>query len=59
MVEIVDEFVAVNRDHANTKTNKYKKLHYVEAMRIVKKYYGSVPFKWRILFIFRYLFSSL
>jgi glycosyltransferase involved in cell wall biosynthesis len=55
----VDEFVAVNRDHANTKTNKYKKLHYVEAMRIVKKYYGSVPFKWRILFIFRYLFSSL
>jgi glycosyltransferase involved in cell wall biosynthesis len=55
----VDEFVAVNRDHANTKTNKYKKLHYVEAMRIVKKYYGSVPFKWRVLFIFRYLFSSL
>lgn len=42
----VDEFVALNRDHADTKTNTQRVLHYREAMAIVRKYHGSVPLKW-------------
>jgi GT2 family glycosyltransferase len=42
----VDEFVAANRDHAETKTNTRRSLHYREATHIVKKYHGSVPLKW-------------
>lgn len=44
----VDEFVAVNRDHCETKTNSKRKLHYKESISIVKKYYGKVPIKWWI-----------
>ena len=42
----VDEFVAVNREHENTKTNTKRRQHYQEAMKVVRKYYGSVPLKW-------------
>ena len=42
----VDDFVALNRDHADTKTNTRRVLHYREAMDIVRKYHGSVPLKW-------------
>ncbi|WPO44306.1 glycosyltransferase family 2 protein [Tardiphaga sp. 42S5] len=42
----VDEFVAVNRDHLETKTNTQRVLHYREAMAIVRKYHGRVPLKW-------------
>ena len=42
----LDEFVAVNRDHDATKTNTKRRLHYQEAMRIIKQHYGSVPLKW-------------
>jgi glycosyltransferase involved in cell wall biosynthesis len=42
----VDEFVALNRDHADTKTNTRRRLHYQEAIAIVRKYHGSVPMKW-------------
>ncbi len=40
------KFVAVNRDHAKTKTNLHRRLHYQEAMKVVRKYYGRVPIKW-------------
>ncbi len=43
---MIDEFVAVNRDHNTTKTNTKRFLHYKEAMDIVKKYYGKLPLKW-------------
>lgn len=43
---MVDEFVAVNREHNATKTNTKRSLHYKEAMSIVKKYHGSIPLKW-------------
>jgi GT2 family glycosyltransferase len=42
----VDDLVALNRDHADTKTNTRRVLHYREAMDIVRKYHGSVPLKW-------------
>jgi GT2 family glycosyltransferase len=45
-LEFVDEFVALNRDHADTKTNTQRLLHYREAMAIVRKYHGRVPLKW-------------
>jgi glycosyltransferase involved in cell wall biosynthesis len=45
-LEFIDEFVALNRDHADTKTNTQRQLHYREAMGIVRKYHGRVPMKW-------------
>ena len=41
-----DEFVAVNREHADTKTSTQRRLHYREAMGVVRKHYGRVPLKW-------------
>ncbi|EIM73470.1 glycosyltransferase [Nitratireductor aquibiodomus RA22] len=42
----VDHPVAINRDHASTKTNENRKLHYSEAISTVRTHYGSVPLKW-------------
>jgi glycosyltransferase involved in cell wall biosynthesis len=38
--------VAINRDHAETKTNINRCLHYTEAISTVRKYHGCVPLKW-------------
>jgi GT2 family glycosyltransferase len=45
-LEFVDEFVALNRDHIDTKTNTQRQLHYREAMQIVRRHHGRVPLKW-------------
>jgi GT2 family glycosyltransferase len=45
-LQFVDEFVAVNREHVQTKTSKYRRRHYQEAMDIVRQYHGHVPLKW-------------
>ncbi len=42
----VDEFVAVNRDHPDTKTGTRRRAHYREAIAVVRKHYGRVPLKW-------------
>ena len=42
----VDEYIAVNRDHCDTKTNNNRRLHYREARQVVKKHYGQLPLKW-------------
>ena len=42
----VDEFIATNREHADTKTRNNRRRHYREAMEIVRRNYGSVPLKW-------------
>ena len=42
----VDEFVALNRDHGDTKTNSNRRLHYQEAMQVVRKHHGRLPWKW-------------
>lgn len=44
----LDETVAVNRVHRDTKTKTHRALHYREAIRLVKQHYGSVPLKWWI-----------
>ena len=43
-----DEFVAINRDHEETKTNAKRNQYYKESMALVKKYYGRVPVRWFI-----------
>lgn len=42
----VDEFVAVNREHRDTKTSRKRAAHYREAMSVVRRHYGRVPLKW-------------
>lgn len=42
----VDDYVAVNREHASTKTQTRRRAHYREAMAVVKRHYGRIPFKW-------------
>jgi glycosyltransferase involved in cell wall biosynthesis len=45
-LKFLDTEIAVNRVHADTKTNTNRSRHYREAMAVVKKHYGSVPLKW-------------
>jgi len=42
----VDAHLAVNRRHADTKTSTQRRLHYREAMAVVRKHHGRVPLKW-------------
>lgn len=44
----IDDFVAVNRDHDDTKTKTQRRLHYREAIDLVRRHNGSVPIKWWI-----------
>ncbi len=38
--------VAVNREHAGTKTRRFRARHYREAIEVVRRHNGSVPPKW-------------
>lgn len=40
------DYVAVNREHEDTKTKTQRRRHYTEAMRVVLKHHGRVPLKW-------------
>lgn len=42
----IDDFVAVNRVHEATKTGNNRRLHYREAIDLVRRHHGSVPLKW-------------
>lgn len=42
----VDDFIAVNRVHARTKTATQREAHYREAIDVVRRHYGRVPLKW-------------
>jgi glycosyltransferase involved in cell wall biosynthesis len=44
----VRKYVAVNRDHASTKTNTARRLHYDEATSVVARHYGYAPLKWTL-----------
>lgn len=46
--KFINKYVAVNRDHPKSKTNTQRAKHYYEAIKVVKKNYGSVPIKWVI-----------
>lgn len=42
----VDAMIAVNREHASTKTGTQRRQHYREAIDVVRRHYGRVPLKW-------------
>jgi glycosyltransferase involved in cell wall biosynthesis len=58
-LEFLDEFVAVNREHKDTKTKTQRRLHYQEAMAVVRKHYGSVPLKWWLAQPYAVWFKSI
>lgn len=45
-LQFVDDYISVNREHQDTKTKTQRRLHYKEAMMVVRKHYGRVPLKW-------------
>lgn len=55
----VDDFMAVNREHRDTKTKTQRRQHYREAMLVVRKYYGSVPLKWWLAQPYAVWFKSI
>lgn len=58
-LHFVDAFVAVNREHESTKTKTQRRLHYKEAIAVVRKHYGRVPVKWWIAQPYAVWFKSL
>lgn len=58
-LQFIDTFVAVNRVHADTKTKTQRRLHYSEAMAIVRKHHGKVPLKWWLVQPYAVWFKSL
>ena len=45
-VDATGQPVQLKSDHAATKTSTQRRLHYREAMGVVRKHYGRVPLKW-------------
>lgn len=58
-LEFVDDYVAVNRVHEDTKTKTRRRLHYKEAMGVVRKYYGRLPLKWWLAQPYSVWFKSI
>ncbi len=58
-LEHIDAFVAVNREHEETKTKTLRRRHYSEAMAVVRKYHGSVPWKWWLFQPYAVWFKSI
>ena len=58
-LHFLDAFVAVNREHENTKTKTQRRRHYREAMKVVLKHYGRVPLKWWLAQPYAVWFKSL
>ena len=42
----VDDHLAVNRRHGGSKTTRQRRLHYREAIAVVRRHHGRVPLKW-------------
>ena len=57
--DFIDSYVAVNRDHLDTKTNSKRALHYKESMKIVKSFYGRIPIKWYLFQPYSIWFKTL
>jgi glycosyltransferase involved in cell wall biosynthesis len=58
-LRFINQFVAVNREHDNTKTKTQRRLHYQEAMYVVNKHFGRVPLKWWIAQPYAVWYKSL
>lgn len=55
---MINEFVAANRIHANTKTRTLRKNHHQEAIEVVRRHYGSIPMKWWLSWPYSVWFKS-
>jgi len=55
----VDDDVAVNREHADTKTKTQRRRHYREAMSVVRRHHGRLPLKWWLAQPYAVWFKSL
>lgn len=55
----LNEYVAVNLDHRDTKTNTLRRQHYQEAMAVVRRHFGRVPLKWWLAQPYAVWFRSL
>ena len=58
-LKFIDEYVAVNREHDDTKTKTQRRLHYKEAMKVVQQHYGRVPLKWWLAQPYSVWFKSI
>lgn len=58
-IEFIDEYVAVNREHRDTKTRSLRRRHYSEAMAVVRRHHGSLPIKWWLAQPYAVWFKSL
>jgi GT2 family glycosyltransferase len=58
-LRFVDDFVALNREHEDTKTKTLRRRHYQEAMKVVRKHNGRVPLKWWIAQPYAVWFKSI
>ncbi len=58
-LQYIDDYVAVNREHQDTKTRTKRRLHYKEAMMVVRRHYGRVPLKWWVAQPYAVWFKSL
>jgi glycosyltransferase involved in cell wall biosynthesis len=58
-LQLINEFIAVNRIHTETKTKRYRRRHYQEAINVVRQHYGSVPWKWWLLQPYAVWFKSI
>jgi GT2 family glycosyltransferase len=52
-LQYLENVVAATRYHSDTKTNTFRRSHYRESMKVVRKYYGSLPLKWYLAWPFR------
>lgn len=58
-MHFVDRYVAVNREHCDTKTNTYRRRHYAEAIELVRRHHGHVPIKWWLAQPYAVWFKSI
>ena len=58
-LSFVDDFIAVNREHEETKTKSQRRNHNKEAIAVVRKHYGRVPLKWLVAHPYYVWYKSL
>jgi glycosyltransferase involved in cell wall biosynthesis len=58
-MHFLDAMVAVNREHAGTKTVTWRRQAYLEGIRTVRKHFGTVPLRWWLAQRFWLSLSSL
>ncbi len=58
-LHFLDDFVAVNREHEDTKTKTQRRRHYQEAIKVVRKCYGRVPLQWWLAQPYAVWFKSI